>query len=63
MISISPYAAERQTTEGWKPCTVLGVITSPSDLAPKYVVEYIDEGYACLAFEEYVRKLPPRNKH
>ncbi|WP_028748014.1 hypothetical protein [Rhizobium mesoamericanum] len=61
MFSVEPYFAERQTAGKWSPCRVIGVAGNTSDLSPKFVVEYVEDGYTCLAFEDFIKRRQPGN--
>jgi len=61
MFAVVPYSAERQVSGRWSPCRVIGISSTTSDLSPKFVVEYMDDGYTALAFEDFIRRPEPTN--
>lgn len=61
MFAVTPYFAERQTGTEWKPCRVVGIEVSESQLAPRFVVEYKEGGVTFLRAEDGIRKLEPGN--
>lgn len=61
MFAVVPYYAERPMNGRWSPCRVIGISSSTSDLSPKFVVEYVDDGCTALAFEDFIRRIEPGN--
>ncbi|QND48105.1 hypothetical protein HB780_20925 [Rhizobium lusitanum] len=61
MFAVEPYFAERQVAGKWVPCRVVGISSTASELSPRFVVEYVKDGFTALAFEEFIKRRQPGN--